>query len=410
MITYKITLRKLKSVDEYPIVLRAYLNSKSKQISTGYKSKLIDWDETKQQVKSTHPDHRLINAILIKLKEKINRILIDSSVNDINLTLNRFEKLLRTKSFDKIRFFEFWEQRITDFEHSGKVNNAQHYRTTKNSFFKYCGKKEIEFSDVDFKLLEGYVSNLKMNNLSPGGIYSKLKDIRALFNYAIDCRVIDSKIYPFKQFRISRFNRNKLNIPLSDFELQKLIEYRPLSNAKELEAKYIFLMSFYSSGMNPIDLFKLKWKDNIKGNKIMYRRSKVDTYFIIEISSKLKVILDYFKESYPNSEYVLPYFNSNLTSKQVINRSHDTKRKINRVLKEIANEIGIYSDLRLAIARHTFAIKFYNSCKDILKVQKALGHKDISTTRNYLGSISQSDLDEAISKIFEPDLEYSKAS
>ena len=58
-------------------------------------------------------------------------------------------------------------------------------------------------------------------------------------------------------------------------------------------------------------------------------------------------------------------------------------RDLRAMVKRRALKVGIKKDVHPHMLRHTFATDLYRATKDILLVQKTLGHSDLSTTMIY---------------------------
>ena len=78
-----------------------------------------------------------------------------------------------------------------------------------------------------------------------------LRNIRAIFNYAIDENI--TNLYPFRKFKIKHEETRKRSLTLK--QLRELINY-PCKNF-EIRYRDIFLLMFYLIGINAVDLFNL---------------------------------------------------------------------------------------------------------------------------------------------------------
>lgn len=70
-----------------------------------------------------------------------------------------------------------------------------------------------------------------------------------------------------------------------------------------------------------------------------------------------------------------------------------------QIINDIAKKCGITGKLGTHCLRKTFAHRVYDITeKDLIKVQKALGHLSIKSTQSYLG-VEQKEIDDAIANI-----------
>jgi len=141
----------------------------------------------------------------------------------------------------------------------------------------------------------------------------------------------------------------------------------------------------------------LKWKD-IKSGRLIYTRQKTKELFNIEIFDAVKEILEYYKPlTYTNNDsYIFPILNeSHKTPNMMYNRKEKMIRKINKDLKEIANLVGIETELTTYVARHSYATILKKSGIATAVISEAMGHDSEKTTKIYLESFENNILDEA---------------
>lgn len=129
------------------------------------------------------------------------------------------------------------------------------------------------FSEVTPQWLKDYEKWMIYSNKKSRttvGIY--LRPLRAIFNTAIEEKVIEQEIYPF--------GKRKYNIPapkgtkkaLSKDQLKKLFVEEPFT-PEQKKAKAFWFFSYACNGMNLKDLVNLRYK-NITGDIIIFRRAK----------------------------------------------------------------------------------------------------------------------------------------
>lgn len=77
---------------------------------------------------------------------------------------------------------------------------------------------------------------------------------------------------------------------------------------------------------------------------------------------------------------------------------HISARYLRTMIKRESRQAGIEKDVHPHTLRHSFATDLYRETKNILLVQKALGHADLATTMIYTHLID-TDLEEALKKL-----------
>ena len=139
-----------------------------------------------------------------------------------------------------------------------------------------------------------------------------------------------------------------------------------LENVRDL-----FIFSCFT-GLAYIDVANLT-QDNIRksfdGNLwIITKRQKTNTDVNVPLLDIPKMILDKYKDKFPNGK-ILPVISN---------------QKLNSYLKEIADLCGIKKNLTFHLARHTFATTTtLGKGVPIETVSKMLGHTNIETTQIY---------------------------
>lgn len=412
MASIKIVLRnKVNKEGQKPVILRIVKNRKSKLINLGLNCFDKDWDDTICQFKRTYPNYIQRNIILLKLKEKAYKIIDEFAVEDIDFTLTQFEERFRGKSSKQTTVSEFWLEKIADLNLAGRTGNANAYKDVYNSFFKFKKNKTILFRDITHTVLDKYETYLRSKNNTDGGIAFKMREIRALFNDAIRKGVVQDKYYPFKTYKISKLKGRSIKKALSREEMKSL-ESIDISMLPHLtNSKNYMIFSYYTGGMNFIDMLKLTW-DNIDNDRINYTRSKTKKNFSVQILEPVRKVLEYYKNQNRDTKYVFPILlKEGLTPIQIENRKHKTLKKFNKDLKEIAKIQGVNKPVSSYVIRHSFAtnLKFAGVSTDV--ISDAMGHKSLEITNAYLKRHSNETVDNEMKKLLEePMAMYQMAS
>ena len=204
---------------ECPVVLRVVKDRKSKIITLGLSTKTEDWDSKANKFKRTHSNWNQRNRILLEQEQKALRIIDDFISTDTDFTLEQFEEQFRGVKSAKRTVAEFWEDKIADLIKMGRTGNARAYRDVFNSFFKFQKSKSLKFNQLTPDLLYNYETYLRSRGNQDGGIGVKMREIRALFNDAINKGVIDEKYYPFKVYKVSQLKGRNIKKALEREDL-----------------------------------------------------------------------------------------------------------------------------------------------------------------------------------------------
>ncbi len=390
---------KANSEGLYPIALRITKDRKKKEIGLGFKCNVDEFENG--QFTKKHTLYKKRNFILTEQVLKALSIIDNFEANKINFSLLEFENKFIGKTKDDVFVFDFFDEIIEDEIRSGKTGNARVYKDTKNSLLKFVNTKNLRFHEISVTFLEKYEVYLRENNNNDGGIAVKMRQLRALYNDALNRGIVKEEYYPFKKYKISKLKGKTAKRALTIDEVKKLlkiniIEYPHLQNSFNY-----FIFSYYCRGMNFIDLMKLKWS-NIQGENIFYTRSKTKKQFVIKILEPVSEVLDYYRSLQKQSSYVFPLIlNENTTPTQLENRKLKTLKKFNKDLKELAKIVGIESNVTSYVIRHSYAtnMKFLGVSSDI--ISQSMGHSNLEITQSYLKEFENDILDNENEKLLE---------
>jgi integrase len=380
---------------QYPIVLRIIKSRKIKIITLGMDCDKSNWDSKTSQFKKSTPNHIQKNLVLTKLKQKAWTIIDQFNIDEVDFTLNQFEEKFRGKESSKITVLEFWNDKISDLNKVGRTGNARSLRGSKNSFFSFCKNQKILFKEITVEMLDKFETHLRITGSNDGGIGVRMRELRAVYNDAIKKGVVDEKYYPFKKYKVSKLKGQGFKKALLRSEV-KLIENLDEEKYPHLvEAKQLFVFSYYTRGMNFYDMMKLRW-ENVIDDKIVYTRSKTKGKFIIKILNPVQLILNHYKDINTKTGYVFPILlHENLTPIQIENRKHKKLKRFNSDLKKIAGVLKIDKPITSYVARHSFAtnLKHLGVSTDI--VSQSMGHSNMAITTAYLKDFENDIVDDA---------------
>lgn len=396
MASIKIILRN-KPTNEglYPVVLRITKDRKSKLISLKYKCLSKDWDEDNNQFKKSYPNYVQCNRVLLKKMEKALEIIDGFNLQEVDFTLTQFEEKFKGKSVSNSTVLDFWKNKIDDLNTAGRIGNAKAYNETRKSFFKFCQNNQILFRDITPALLDKYETYLRANNNTDGGIGVKMRELRALYNDAIRKGVVDEKCYPFKVFKVSKFKSGNNKKAITRAEVKLIEDLDEIEYPHLVEAKKLFVFSYFTRGMNFYDVMKLRWS-NIEGDRIVYVRSKTKGRFAVKILKPVEEILNYYKSMNSLTDYVFPILlKEDLTPIQIENRKDKKLKMYNKDLKKIAQLVGINKPLTSYVARHSFATNSKELGISTDVISQSMGHQNVSVTTAYLKDFDNDVIDDA---------------
>lgn len=375
------------------IVLRVIKNRKKKIISLNFTCKPDEFDN--QEFKKTSHNSTLNNKSLLKLRLRAQDIIDNAIYNEEDLSLDEFEKrFLNIESTSEPKVYDFFNEIIDENLQSGRTGNARAYQETRDSLFKFTSK-QLKFKDITPGFLDKYEVFMRSRGNIDGGIAFKMRELRAIINKAIKRGIIDKAIYSFDNYKISKLKKKTPKRALSIDDFRKIQDFNTLYYPTLTNSHNYFLFSFYTRGMNFVDMMNLKWLD-IRDNKIIYTRSKTKKEFIIRIIPPVQKILDYYKELYPDSEYVFPIIlQKNPTPMYIENRKKKILQRFNNDLKTIAKEVGVKTNITSYVARHSYATIMKMKGMPTDKISESMGHANLQITQVYLKGFGIDEIDDA---------------
>ena len=223
------------------------------------------------------------------------------------------------------------------------------YQNTLDKIVRLHGD-DVPFDAINYAWLENFDRSMRESDIRNGrgevlrtGLATNaraihLRNIRAVFNKAIDEEVIGLELYPFRRFKIEKERTRKRAVSLT--QLRALFDY-PCETAAEEWAIDVARMIFYLIGINTVDLFNLEEYD---GEYIHYRRAKTGTLYSIKVEPEAAALL----EKYRGREHLLNF-------RERFKHMESFKAKINKTLKGIASKDPRIPVMTSYTFRHTWA-------------------------------------------------------
>jgi integrase/recombinase XerD len=355
--------------------------------------------------KRTFKAFKEYNVILEKKLSEAQQILKSYDEADIVFSFERFEiDLKRGKLPTKIQ--DYYQIKMNELEEQKKIGLWTIYSDTQRLLKKY--RPEALLTDIDVKFLEGFESFLRFQrNNKDTTISVKMRNIQRVLNLAIEDKLLKQECYPFGEKKYSvnkRLNSKtrKRSVPLDI--VRKIKDLQLIEGSSHHLAQQIFMFSFYTRGMNFIDVVGLKWKD-IEANEINYYRKKTGQLFQIPVNNHTQAILDYYAKLKISADgYIFPIYNNevHVTEKQRYTRKKSALKKVNDRLKDIAKLIG-EEGLKLTtyVSRHSYATNLKRSGVATSYISEALGHQTEEQTQTYLADFEKGVISSLESKIFD---------
>jgi site-specific recombinase XerD len=391
---------KARSDYTFPIMLQIIKDGRVKLIYTGISCLENDWSGT--ELKKTHSNYQKRNLILANIKSKALKIIDEFVSDEMDFTLIDFAaKFKGDKINSRITVYEHFQTTIALMNTSGRTGNSRSYKDTCNSFFNFHQDKDLSFKKLNVSLLEKYEAHLRGRNNQDSGIAFRMRSIRAIYNSAIRNGIVKAEYYPFDKYKISKLKGKGQKRALSRTEIKKILDVDLSERPDLIDTKNYFIFSYFSRGINFVDMMKLK-KENIQGKNIEYIRSKTKGRFVIKIMPPVQKVLEYYSSNNSMTDYIFPILLKNeLTPIQIENRKHKTLSKFNKNLKELAKLAGVNKNVTSYVIRHSYAtnLKQLGVATDL--ISESMGHSNLDITNSYLKGFENDEIDDANEKLLD---------
>ena len=251
-----------------------------------------------------------------------------------------------------------------------------------------CREVTVGFLDQVFS--DRAVTESERDPRSAASLHRMKAAVRAFFAWASEAGVVGEN--PARSIRMHRLPR-KLPVFLTTAEKKRLLkelkgrtDFSTLRDRAMIEVLLgtgIRLGELAALDMDDIDLDAKHLRVRAKGNVPQVKFIKTDLRTLLR-----RYLAERRRHGRPEMEALfLSNRDGRLCQRQIANRLAHWLRKA-----------GIEKDLTPHGLRHTFATHLYGATNDLLVVQRALGHRDVSTTQIYTHLVD-GQLEEALERL-----------
>ena len=250
--------------------------------------------------------------------------------------------------------------------------------------------REVTVGLLDEVFSAGAVTESERGPRSAASLHRMKAAVRAFFAWAAETGVVGDN--PARSIRMHRLPR-KLPVFLTTAEKKRLLkelkgrtDFSTLRDRAMIEVLLgtgIRLGELAALDMDDIDLDAKHLRVRAKGNVPQVKFIKTDLRTLLR-----RYLAERRRHGRPEMEALfLSNRDDRLCQRQIANRLAHWLRKA-----------GIEKELTPHGLRHTFATHLYGATNDLLVVQRALGHRDVSTTQIYTHLVD-GQLEEALERL-----------
>lgn len=390
-LSFIINKQRPNSVGRYPIQLRIVAGNSNTAVSCNVSVSENAFIGIPEKVVSrTFANAKQVNADL--------KDLYYTYINAIN-ELDRLGYLQTMSAVDIKRYVEkrkeFHAERtfsscFEEYKQSCRTEKTkQTFDYTEQVLRRFTGKDKIFFEDINYKFLTDIEHWMEQNNIGMSSRGIVFRNIRTVYNNAINNDWINPSMYPFRKFKIKQ--KPKEIVYLREEKMQQLLALDLSGEQKKalLLARDLFLLSFYLCGINPIDLYKLPREDT----QIKFIRTKTSFHEPAPIRISLQPEAKEIIERHKGETHLI-----NLAERYASFDScyHSMKHR----LKTLGEMIGCH-DITFYWARYSWAT--YASKIDVSDsvISKALGHSVSTLAEKKYISFDWTKVDKANRKVID---------
>ncbi len=366
--------RFMKKNGRYPVKIRVSHKKKTVYLATGVEVEENGWDGREVILCDSYPTERHVK----KANNKINRL--DLKIDDVIDDFER-KRLLPAISAQDIKskveaemsgkvagisYTEFFRAQLKEV-YSGKAESTKSlYEWSLELLHKFNDEQNIFFEDMTPSYLVKFDNHL-MNKLGlkPHSRSIVFRNLKSVFNDAMDDRVVSRDLYPFRKFAMPKVSARKLGLTASHIKAiagLQLEEYSTLDLVRDA-----FILSFLLIGMNPSDLYDYKGLN--QAGQVDYIRRKTKTNIVFDPHPYALKVIDKWEGKRSPLMYQERY---KLRSSFV--------GALNTRLKQIGamKEVNV-PDLKMYHARHTWATVAADLDIPDKTIAAALGHQSANS-------------------------------
>jgi site-specific recombinase XerD len=287
------------------------------------------------------------NAILQKQITDIETKLLDA-LREGDIDKEQLSKLVKEEKINKsvITVVDFITELSINLK--GKVSDGRlkHYDVMSNKLEVYHAK--LKFKDISVQWLIEFETSLLKKGIDVNTLSSNMSIIRAILNRAEVAELIDKK--QFAKYKVPKYEQ-KLVEYLTEEEISafsKIVDTIKIDSYKR--AGNYFLLSCFT-GYRIGDAKKFDHSKSVQNDMVVLQAAKNKKVVSIPVHSRLKVVLDFVKETPLNL----------------------SEGKTREYVKEICKLAGIKKHVKFHTSRHSFAMLLMKNGFTIDEVAHLLG-------------------------------------
>ncbi len=405
MATHKFVIRKsrINSRGETSIYLQYIHGSFPVLISTKRKINPRFWNDAKGKVRSSHPDYNGLSGVLANIETKINQIVNDAMMRDIEpsptYVKEQFAKKTKKpttsksstprKPRSKIKFYDAFQKFIDINVPKLAPGTVARYRVLKKHIqnFEKQYKYKVSFESINYDFLEQFQNYFILDLENANNTFVKnAKSLKTFMTWARK-RKYHSNV-DYHDFKLSEDETE--SIYLTETELMKIYRH-DFSNEEPLdEIRDLFCLCCFTS-LRLSDVMNLK-KGDVKESKIAQQR-QIKTRKVVAQVPLNDFALEILEKNYARYPHSKHYFKSRVSKTvndylEQIGKAAGIDDDVTIVLfrgaKRVENTMPKYEAIKTHTARRTFITLSLQKGMRAETLIKITGHTSLKTLMKYV--------------------------
>ena len=357
--------------------------------SFGYSVLPEDWDNKKRCVIGKNADaiNQKIEATLYQWR------LAKFEVEKARMTAKQLKEAILNYLNPQDTIQNYFESAFQQFMQKKEGRTLTLYQETLHRLQQFDSDVDSRLlEDITPKYLEKFDKYLAKTAPSPNARAIHFRNIRAVFNFAIDEEL--TIFYPFRKFKIKHIETAKRSLSVD--ELRTIWNFTPEPYAE----KYLdmFKLIFLLIGINIVDLSRIK---TINNGRIEYNRAKTKKLYSIKVEPEAMELLNKFV----NDKGELDFLGNMKSYKTLAQKINMALQKLGEVERKGLGGKKYYSpmfpELTTYWARHTWATIAAELDIPNETIASALGHSYGNRTTAIYINFNQKKVDEANRRVID---------
>ena len=229
------------------------------------------WNFEKNTLKPNSPNYEYLSRIIAdkasELSEEIVKLKSERKYFTASTLLEENSQRVKPRTVNDL----FCEQ-IKRLQDEGRRGYMLSVKQVYNSLLMFNKHLDIYFTDIDTSFLRKYETWLRKQELAENTIGIRFRTLRTIYNLAIEQNLVKAESYPFKKYKVSHLQEERVKRSLSKEDIERILTYKSTNNYMRFPID-IFAFTYYCGGINFIDIAHLTQANIIEG-RLIYKRHK----------------------------------------------------------------------------------------------------------------------------------------